>query len=167
MTSYGPSAAINCADKCCFAFLLCFSVFQISAVVIKGVYYCGATRAIELINHLNYHSSYAPTYLGHDFRCRWLSMTCILKFHGEFLLHWKHDNSVAYQTGNFYLSKNFPCRRLPDLQAREFLQTLFPDLLKITVRSRGVTQQMFLRGGSAPRSNPFYIPSFTKKVPLS
>ena len=31
------------------------------------------------------------------------------------------------------------------------------------------TQQMFIRGGSAPRSNilPFYIPFFTKKVPLS
>ena len=36
------------------------------------------------------------TYLGHDFRCRWLSMTFILQFHGAFLLHWKHDNSVAY-----------------------------------------------------------------------
>ena len=33
MTSYCPSAAINCADKCCFAFLLCFRVFQISSVI--------------------------------------------------------------------------------------------------------------------------------------
>ena len=33
----------------------------------------------------------------------------------------------------------------------------------------GRTQQMFIRGGSAPRSNPlpFYIPFFRKKVPLS
>ena len=33
----------------------------------------------------------------------------------------------------------------------------------------GGTQQIFIRGGSAPRSNPlpFYIPFFTKKVPLS
>ena len=33
----------------------------------------------------------------------------------------------------------------------------------------GVTQQMFIRGGSAPRSNPlpFYTLFFTKKVPLS
>ena len=31
------------------------------------------------------------------------------------------------------------------------------------------TQQMFIRGGSAPRSNPlpFYMTFFTKKVPLS
>ena len=29
--------------------------------------------------YAGYHSSYAPTYLGHDFRWRWLSMTCILK----------------------------------------------------------------------------------------
>ena len=33
----------------------------------------------------------------------------------------------------------------------------------------GGTQQIFIRRGSAPRSNPlpFYIPFFTKKVPLS
>ena len=33
----------------------------------------------------------------------------------------------------------------------------------------GGTQQMFIRGGSALRTNPlpFYIPFFTKKVPLS
>ena len=33
----------------------------------------------------------------------------------------------------------------------------------------GVSQKIFIRGGSAPRSNPlpFYIPFFTKKVPLS
>ena len=36
-----------------------------------------------------------------------------------------------------------------------FCRLFSPDLLKITVRSRGVTQQMFIRGGSAPRSNPF------------
>ena len=32
----------------------------------------------------------------------------------------------------------------------------------------GGTQQMFIRGGLVPRSNPlpFYIPFFTKKVPL-
>ena len=41
--------------------------------------------------------------------------------------------------------------------------------LKIAVRARGGgggTQQIFVRGGSAPRSNllPFYIPLFTKKV---
>ena len=31
------------------------------------------------------------------------------------------------------------------------------------------TQQIFIRGGSAPRSNllPFYIPFFIKNVPLS
>jgi len=33
----------------------------------------------------------------------------------------------------------------------------------------GATQLMFIRGGSAPRSNPlpFYIPFFSKKVPLN
>ena len=32
----------------------------------------------------------------------------------------------------------------------------------------GGTQQIFVRGGSAPRSNPlpFYIPFLTEKVPL-
>ena len=32
----------------------------------------------------------------------------------------------------------------------------------------GVTQQMFIRGGSTPRSNPlpFYIPFFTKRYPF-
>ena len=36
-------------------------------------------------------------------------------------------------------------------------------------RTWGSTQQMFVRGGSASRSKPlpFYIPFFTKRVPLS
>ena len=37
------------------------------------------------------------------------------------------------------------------------------------LNTREGTQQIFIRGGSAPRSNllPFYIPFFMKKVPLS
>ena len=38
----------------------------------------------------------------------------------------------------------------------------------MATEGRGVTQQTFIRGGSARKSNPlpFYIPFFTKKVPL-
>ena len=107
LTSYYPTVAINCADNCWFCVPFVFHgvsnfcsdiLFKLQNINV------GNWRSLLLrrdsgdsINHLNYHSSYAPTYLGHDFRCRWLSMTCILKFHGEFLLHWKHDNSVAYR----------------------------------------------------------------------
>ena len=46
------------------------------------------------------------------------------------------------------------------------------DCLEYWTRNWQVTfnpQQIFVRGGSAPRSNllPFYIPLFTKKVALS
>ena len=42
-------------------------------------------------------------------------------------------------------------------------------LLKRELLPGGVTQQIFIRGGYAPRSNPlpFYVLFFTKKVPLS
>ena len=57
MTSYCPSAAINCADKCWFCVPFVFqgvsnfcsdTLFKLQNItlVIKGVYYCGATRAI-------------------------------------------------------------------------------------------------------------------------
>ena len=46
----------------------------------------------------------------------------------------------------------------------------FIKILKVGTagKSRGGTQQMFIRGGSATRSNPlpFYIPFYTKKVTL-
>ena len=49
-------------------------------------------------------------------------MTCILKFHGEFLLHWKHDNSVAY-SGIALKNKNrwnIPIETIPlNSQARQ------------------------------------------------
>ena len=42
---------------------------------------------------------------------------------------------------------------------------IFVIVLKLFRIPGGVTQQMFLLGGSAPRSNPlpFYIPFFTKR----
>ena len=57
MTSYYPTAAINCADKCWFCVPFVFqgvsnfcsdTLFKLQNItlVIKGVYYCGATRAI-------------------------------------------------------------------------------------------------------------------------
>ena len=56
MTSYCPSAAINCAAKCWFCVPFVFqgvsnfcsdTLFKLQNItlVIKGVYYCGATRA--------------------------------------------------------------------------------------------------------------------------
>ena len=57
MTSYYLTAAINCADKCWFCVRFVFqgvsnfcsdTLFKLQNItlVIEGVYYCGATRAI-------------------------------------------------------------------------------------------------------------------------
>ena len=60
-------------------------------------------------------------------------------------------------------------------KCRELSTFLAKDLLKVSstftknMTPPGGTQQMFIRGGTAPRSNllPFYIPFFMKKVALS
>ena len=44
-------------------------------------------------------------------------------------------------------------------------QVIWPQLFKRPHSAPGGTQQMFIRGGSAPRSN-FYIPFFTKRYPF-
>ena len=55
MTSYYPTAAINCADKCWFCVPFVFQsvskfcsdmLFKLQNINAEGVYYCGATRAI-------------------------------------------------------------------------------------------------------------------------
>ena len=64
---------------------------------------------------------------------------------------------------------NTRIRRLivPQLNLRAL--TIGQNGYAVEARGTGGTQQMFIRGSSAPRPNPlpFYIPFFTKKVPLS
>ena len=52
---------------------------------------------------------------------------------------------------------------------KHLLRTQSPHARKLHLKPPGGTQQMFIRGGSASKSNPwpFYIPFFTNKVPLS
>ena len=57
----------------------------------------------------------------------------------------------------------------PSETPREIYQLYKPKQeLSLPASPRGVTQQSFCRGGSAPRCNPlpFYIPFLTKPVPL-
>ena len=60
-----------------------------------------------------------------------------------------------------------PLLRKQNIQAKEIYTSQSSARRK--TGGGGVTQEMFIRGGSALRSNPlsFYIPFFTKKVPLS
>ena len=55
--------------------------------------------------------------------------------------------------------------RKQNMQAKE----VYTSQSSATRKPEGITQEMFIRGGFALRSNPlpFYIPFFTKKVPLS
>ena len=64
---------------------------------------------------------------------------------------------------------SYKCRKLSTFLAKDLLKVSFTFTKYMNPPPRGGTQQMFIRGGSAPRSNPlpFYIPFFTKKVPLS
>ena len=63
---------------------------------------------------------------------------------------------------------SYKCRELSTFLAKDLLK-VSSTFTKYMNPPRGGTQQMFIRGGSAPRSNPlpFHIPFFTKKVPLS
>ena len=58
---------------------------------------------------------------------------------------------------------------IPNTAMRQAMNQTRGKFQKTCRKSRGRTQQIFTRGGYAPRSNPlpFYIPFFTKKVPLS
>ena len=58
-----------------------------------------------------------------------------------------------------------PLLRKQNIQAKE----VYTSQSSATRKTGGLTQEMFIRGGSALRSNPlpFYIPFYTKKVALS
>ena len=57
---------------------------------------------------------------------------------------------------------------IPNTAMRQAMNQTRGKFQKTCRKSRERTQQIFIRGGYAPRSNPlpFYIPFFTKKVPL-
>ena len=57
---------------------------------------------------------------------------------------------------------------IPNTAMRQAMNQTRGKFQKTCRKSRGRTQQIFILGGYAPRSNPlpFYIPFFTKKVPL-
>ena len=58
---------------------------------------------------------------------------------------------------------------IPNTAMRQAMNQTRGKFQKTCRKPRGRTQQIFIRGGYAPRSNPlpFYIPFVTKKVPLS
>ena len=58
---------------------------------------------------------------------------------------------------------------IPNTAMRQAMNQTRGKFQKTCRKPRGRTQQIFIRGGYAPRPNPlpFYIPFATKKVPLS
>ena len=77
-------------------------------------------------------------------------------------------NSLIYSQGN-PSSSQFAYKMLVNKELKERRRRLRKHHLKSEFRGGGGgTQQIFIRGGSAPRSNPlpFYVPFFTKRYPL-
>ena len=77
--------------------------------------------------------------------------------------------NVAATTMFLLFKISYKCRELSTFLAKDLLKVSSTFTKYMNPPGGGGTQQMFIRGGSAPRSNPlpFYIPFFTKKVPLS